>query len=78
MKTFHDLEILQAELARKDAEVAERMAKWVNQFTKLLQQEFAPELSQPIPREFAPARPVSTLPQRKITRQKGGHLQVER
>ena len=36
---------------------------------------FAPELSQPIPREFAPAGPVSMLPQQKVKgKEKGGTL----
>lgn len=64
MRSLHDLELLQAELASKDSEAAKKMAKRVQTFAKALREEFIP--GQAIPcRVFAPASPPSTLPQRK-------------
>ncbi|RPB23653.1 hypothetical protein L211DRAFT_849640 [Terfezia boudieri ATCC MYA-4762] len=67
LKALQDLELLQTELG--NTEEAENMARQVHISAKELQQEFAPireeGTSQPIPREFAPAGPASTLPQRK-------------
>ncbi|KAF8456598.1 hypothetical protein BGX38DRAFT_1327251 [Terfezia claveryi] len=67
LMALQDLKLLQTEFA--NTEQAERMARQVHIFAKELREEFAPiceeATSQPIPREFAPAGPASTLPQRK-------------
>lgn len=65
LRSLHDLELLQGELVSHNAEVAELMVQRVNTFTTALRDEFTSMILQPIPRDFAPAGPSSSLPQRK-------------
>ena len=67
LKAPRELELLRTGLA--GSWDAERMAQQVHVFAKELRQEFSPihegdtGNSQPIPREFAPTGPASTMPQ---------------
>ena len=64
LKSLHELELLHGEILVNNAEEAELMVDRIREFTTALRSEFTSYHPQ-IPREFAPAGPVSTLPQRK-------------
>ena len=65
LKSLHDLELLQSELVSHNAEAAELMVQRVHTFTTALRNEFTTMIFQPVPRDFAPVGPSSSLPQRK-------------
>ena len=71
LKSLHELELLHSEVLVPSAEGAELMVDRISAFTRALQSEYTSTYigsdgsHPPIPREFAPAGPASTLPQRK-------------
>ena len=65
LRSLHDLELLQGELISHNAEAAELIVQRVHTFSTALRDEFISMISQPVPRDFAPAGPLSLLTQRK-------------